>query len=182
VKGRLLITDAVGGKAMERRGGWIPVGIALMGLMLLSPSALGHACAKAGTAVVVHVKESKLWLCSRGGATKEYAIAVGSGGAGKTVEGDKKTPVGDYSLGEPRASKEFGIFIPIGYPTDQQRKNGATGGDVGIHGPKRLFAWAGRINTWINWTRGCIAVATDTAIQQIADWIRHENVRSIHIE
>jgi murein L,D-transpeptidase YafK len=119
----------------------------------------------------------------RGSAlVRSFEAAVGSGGTGKQAEGDKKTPLGRYSLGSPRASKEFGIFIPIGYPTAEQRRRGARGGSVGIHGPKRRFAWAGRANVWLNWTRGCIAVATDAEIQEIAAWVKKQHAKVIEIE
>ncbi len=154
----------------------------LLGVMSFASTALGHPCSNVGAAIVVHVSERRLWLCDQGGASKEFAVALGKGGVGKVTEGDQKTPLGDYWLGQPRASKEFGTFIPIGYPTEEQRKRGATGGDVGIHGPKRGFAWTGRMGTWINWTRGCIAVATDAAILEIAGWVRAQKSVAIHIE
>jgi L,D-transpeptidase catalytic domain len=43
---------------------------------------------------------------------------------------------------------------------------------VGIHGPDRHFRWAGRLNTWFDWTAGCIALATDEEVQAVAAWIQ----------
>ncbi len=140
------------------------------------------ACAKRSASIVVDTRRSRLWLCEDGRALKEYAVAAGRGGTGKSDEGDKKTPLGRYSLGRPRPSKSFGLFIPIDYPTAEQRKRGARGGSVGLHGPKRGFIWAGRMNTWFNWTRGCIAVGSDAAIREIADWIKSKQAPSIEIE
>ncbi len=159
-------------------------------LTMLSLLVAGTALAKAGadpcatrsTAIVVDTKKDRLWLCEEGRSKKRYSVAIGSGGTAKSAEGDKKTPVGSYSVGEPRPSKEFGTFIPIGYPTDEQRKHGASGGAVGIHGPKRRFAWAGRANVWLNWTRGCIAVATDAEIREIASWVQRNKPTLIHID
>ncbi len=62
-------------------------------------------------------------------------VSLGRGGLEKSVQGDRKTPMGTYSIGAPRPSKRFFIFIPIGYPSEKQRVNGFTGGDVGVHGP-----------------------------------------------
>ncbi len=141
-----------------------------------------NPCAARATSIVVHVNDDRLWLCQEGRLVKEYLVATGRGGSGKSQEGDDKTPLGTYPLGAPRLSHDFGIFVPIGYPTIEQRKRGNTGGAVGLHGPPRGFVWAGRLNTWIDWTAGCIAVPTNTAISEIADWIRRQNPSAIHIE
>jgi murein L,D-transpeptidase YafK len=156
--------------------------LVLLGDLARATEASRDPCATSSTAVVVDARLARLWLCERGHAFKQYAVAVGSGGVGKNAEGDKKTPLGDYSLGRPRGSKEFGIFIPIGYPTDAQRTKGVRGSGIGIHGPKRRFAWAGHANVWLNWTRGCIALATDAEIREIADWVRIHKPRTVHIE
>lgn len=137
-------------------------------------------CAARETSIVVDVEMRRLWLCKENAVSGEFPVALGRKGSGKRLAGDDKTPIGDYALGTPRPSKQFGTFIPIGYPTEEQRKRGATGKDVGLHGPKRDFAWAGRMITSINWTRGCIAVSDDD-IDEIARWIENEKPSSIHI-
>jgi len=53
---------------------------------------------------------------------------------------------------------------------------------VGIHGPKRGLRWAGRANIWINWTRGCVAVASDGIIGEIAAFVRAEKPTTVHLE
>jgi murein L,D-transpeptidase YafK len=139
-------------------------------------------CAGRATSVLVEVKARALQLC-RGGRTEgTYAVAFGRGGVGKQAEGDNKTPLGTYAIGTPRASERYDTFIPIGYPTEAQRRRGATGGGVGMHGPRRAYRWARRANTWIDWTRGCIAVATDDAIREIAAWVRSAKPSSVSIE
>jgi hypothetical protein len=35
-----------------------------------------------------------------------------------------------------------------------------------IHGIKNGFGWVGRFHTWLDWTKGCIAV-TDEEIEEI---------------
>lgn len=72
-------------------------------------------------------------------------------------------------------------FVPIGYPTESQRASGATGGAIGVHGPRRSFAWAGGWNATVDWTRGCVAVATDEAITKIAAWVARHPGAPIHI-
>lgn len=114
---------------------------------------------------------------SGGAPSASFAVSLGKGGTGKTREGDGKTPLGTYSLGRPRASKRFGTFVPIGYPTPDQRKRGLTGRDVGIHGPDRRFGWAGSVNSWVDWTDGCIAVSSDEEIFRIAEWVSSNKVK-----
>ncbi len=145
---------------------------ATIALVLLAGAAAAAPCDGVGTAIVVDTAAGKMTLCEAGAAAGEYAVAVGRGGRGKRDEGDRKTPLGDYPLGAPRRSKEFGWFIPIGYPTAAQRTRGLSGSAVGIHGPKRRWAWLGRANAWANWTRGCVAVATDEDLDAVLRWAR----------
>ena len=94
-------------------------------------------CKGRGTIVLVDLDARRLSLCQKGVATKSYPIALGVNGIGKRKEGDKLTPIGTYPLGAPYESKEFGPFVPVGYPTAAQVKAGFTGNSVGLHAPHR---------------------------------------------
>jgi murein L,D-transpeptidase YafK len=131
-------------------------------------------CASSEPQVIVATNEHRLWLCDGGRPLASYRVALGRGGKDKKVQGDNKTPLGTYLLGTPRASARFGTFIPVAYPTPEQRNQGFTGTDVGIHGPDRRFRWAGRMNTWFDWTAGCIALATDEEVQAVAAWVQRK--------
>jgi murein L,D-transpeptidase YafK len=123
-------------------------------------------------------QDHDLWLCDKGRALARYGVALGRGGTGKRAEGDRKTPLGTYPLGKPRPSNRFGTFIPVGYPTAEQRLQGFTGSDVGIHGPERRLRWAGGASTWFDWTAGCIALGNDENVQSVASWVqvRHPTI------
>ena len=138
-------------------------------------------CPAADT-VLVQTRTHRLWLCEAGRARERFAVALGRAGTGKRVEGDNKTPLGTYPLGVPRPSAQFGQFIPVGYPTDGQRSRGLTGGDVGIHGPRRSSRWLGRASVWADWTRGCIALATDGDLAQVARFVLTHSGVSVRIE
>ncbi len=125
-------------------------------------------CATGASAVVVLTASRTLWLCERGRATARFRVSLGQGGTDKRREGDEKTPLGTYTLGAPRASAGWGTFIPIGYPTAAQRRRGYTGAAVGVHGPARGFRWAGRANAWFDWTGGCVGMASDAELAQVA--------------
>jgi murein L,D-transpeptidase YafK len=129
-------------------------------------------CPRRGPHVLVVTKDHELLLCERGREVASYRVALGRAGTGKRAQGDDKTPLGSYTLGAPRPSPRFGTFIPIAYPTREQRLRGFTGTAVGIHGPARRFRWAGRLNAWADWTAGCVALATDDEVEAIAAWVQ----------
>lgn len=80
--------------------------------------------------------------------------------------------MGRYPLAPARASSRFHLFLPVAYPSPEQRGRMYTGSNIGIHGPHVAFAWLGHATVWLNWTEGCIAVATQGEIEQIARWVR----------
>jgi murein L,D-transpeptidase YafK len=134
------------------------------------------------TVIVVDTDRHRMGLCESGKLVRELPVALGEGGVGKHREGDRRTPRGSYPLGEPRPSAKFHVFVPIGYPTTDQRALGMSGTDIGIHGPSRKRKWLGSWSSWTDWTYGCIALATDDAIDGVVDWIEAYHPRGIEIE
>jgi murein L,D-transpeptidase YafK len=137
-------------------------------------------CRAGETGVVVRAAARALELCQNGRSVATHKVALGSGGLGKRHLGDGKTPLGRYALGPPRPSHGYGTFVPVGYPTPAQQKQGFTGYAVGIHGPPR--GAGGSFSTTVDWTAGCIAVGTDAEIEAISAWIRVRRVRTVRIE
>jgi hypothetical protein len=138
-------------------------------------------CAARGTSVVVVLDRHTLHLCEGGQPKGTYSVALGRGGLGKRREGDNRTPVGAYALGAPQPSRRFGMFIPVGYPTAEQRRLGFTGQAIGIHGPDRRFTWAGWLNTAVDWTQGCVAVKSDHAMGEVVEWVTKQKVGVVHL-
>jgi murein L,D-transpeptidase YafK len=122
-------------------------------------------------------------LCRAGTADHTFTVALGTRGVGKQREGDNRTPLGRYGLGPPRASKNFHIFVPVGYPTAEQARMGFTGGAIGIHGPPRGYGSLAELAMLVSqdWTAGCIAVATDTEIDIVAAWVRDQEVKNVRL-
>jgi murein L,D-transpeptidase YafK len=145
-----------------------------------SPAGPARACQPGETGVVVRAEARALELCQDGRSVASHRVALGSGGLGKRRTGDGKTPLGRYGLGTPRPSNGYGTFVPVGYPTPAQQKQGFTGYAVGIHGPPR--GGGGPLSTTVDWTAGCIAVGTDAEIQAISAWIRDRHVKTVRIE
>jgi hypothetical protein len=150
-------------------------------LALLKRAPVQDPCLGQGTSIVAIASTGVLYTCEDSRTVERYDISIGRSGFGKTREGDLKTPLGTYLLGQPKESERFGLFIPVGYPTREQKANGFTGSDVGIHGPDRFFACAGALNVSLNWTQGCLAVADDRFIVEIGQFVKAHSPLAIHI-
>ena len=139
-------------------------------------------CQNLGTTVLADTEIQVIFLCKNGKSIADYDFAMGRNGAGKRALGDKKTPLGRYALGKPGASVDgFKVFIPIGYPTLEQKQAGYTGLAIGIHGPHRNFRCAGFLNAAVNWTQGCLAVASDIYIKEIGRFVEQNSIKDITI-
>ena len=166
----------------------IPIQVVVAALMFSSssssPGPSAGSCAPGETAVVVDTRTHRMHLCSAGTADRTFAVALGSRGVGKQRQGDARTPLGRYGLGPPRTSKDFHIFIPVGYPTPQQARMGFTGSAIGIHGPPRGWKTLAELAALVSqdWTIGCIAVTTDEDIEAVAAWVRKHEVKNVRLE
>lgn len=152
----------------------------LLTVMALALTVSPTPCSGKGTVIFVDATERRLWLCQSGSPVESMPVALGRGGLDKRWEGDGKVPLGAYALAAPRASKAFHLFIPVGYPTSSQRRQGLSGGAIGVHGPSR--AHSGPLSTGMDWTLGCIAVGTDAEIERVARWVKESKARRIIIE
>jgi murein L,D-transpeptidase YafK len=145
-------------------------------------AAAAAPCPPTGTLVVVQSAGHRLQLCRAGRVEGSFPVALGRGGHDKRSEGDGRTPLGRYALGAPRASERFHRFVPVGYPTEEQRAEGRTGSAIGVHGPDARFRWLGAATVWVDWTNGCIAVGTQGEIDAIAEWVARAGARTITID
>ena len=136
-------------------------------------------CAGPGSYVDVDTAAHRLYLCEDNEAQRAYDVRLGWGGVGKTTEGDQRTPLGEYPLGAARASTKYGTFVPIGYPTAEQKAKGFTGSAVGVHGPDRRYVWLGSLTNTLDTTDGCVGLATDAEMSEVSAWLRANPARSI---
>jgi hypothetical protein len=158
-------------------------GLAVVGLLVacVGPARAAGACRSSDARIVVETGAHRLVLCEGEREAAAFAVRLGRGGVGKTAEGDGKTPLGTYPLGEPRKSDRYGTFIPIGYPTADQRRRGFTGGDVGVHGPHRWVRWLGSLVNSFDSSNGCVGLATDGEMATIAAWVRSAHAQTIEL-
>jgi len=111
-------------------------------------------------------------LLSGAKVLKTYKVALGSVPVSpKRVEGDHKTPEGNYIIDAKNAHSQFHLSLHISYPSaaDQQRARamGARpGGAIMIHGLAAPFAYLGPLHRQTDWTDGCVAV-TNAEIEEI---------------
>jgi murein L,D-transpeptidase YafK len=103
---------------------------------------------------------------------KIYKVALGGVPVGpKRIEGDHKTPEGDYLIDAKNSHSQFHLSLHISYPSaaDKQRARniGARPGSaIMIHGLARPFAYLGALHRQSDWTDGCVAV-TNPEIEEI---------------
>jgi len=103
---------------------------------------------------------------------KAYKVALGAVPVGpKRVEGDHKTPEGDYVIDAKNSHSQFHLSLRISYPSaaDQERARSLglrPGGAIMIHGLTRPFAYLGPLHRQTDWTDGCVAV-TNAEIDEI---------------
>src|SRR5258708_33723822 len=128
-------------------------------------------CPGVGSLVVVDTATRVLCPWRDGEEAGRFRVALGRGRLEKRLELDGKTPLGRYSLSAAIPSSRFHLFLPVGYPTPEQRARGYSGSAIGVHGPHVAFAWLGHWTTWPDWTQGCIAVGTHGEIEEISRWV-----------
>ena len=122
--------------------------------------------------IVILKSAHSMTLLNGGKVLKTYKVALGSVPVGpKRVEGDHKTPEGDYLIDAKNAHSQFHLSLHISYPSaaDQQRARSMgsrPGGAIMIHGLAASFAYLGPLHRQTDWTDGCVAV-TNAEIEEI---------------
>jgi murein L,D-transpeptidase YafK len=140
-------------------------------LLLLAASVQASAKQEADKILIVKSAHS-MTLLSGGKMLKTYKVALGGVPVGpKHIEGDHKTPEGNYVIDAKNAHSRFHLALHISYPsaadTETARKLGSRpGGDIMIHGLPPAFAYLGALHRQTDWTDGCIAV-TNAEIEEI---------------
>ena len=125
--------------------------------------------------VVVRQSCRTLDVYRYGKRIRSYPAVFGQGGTPKLTEGDRRTPVGLYSIIAKRPHERWHHFFLLDYPNasdvyhlQQAKASGdvaeaaGTGGNVGIHGTDKPDKNA----RGVDWTWGCVSVGND-AIEEL---------------
>lgn len=113
------------------------------------------------TRILVYKDARKMYLLHNKTILRSFDFELGFAPRGdKTIEGDGRTPEGQYVIDRRNPDSQFHLSLGISYPNARdvevaRRLGRSPGGDIFIHGTPRLFA--GRDD----WTWGCIAVTND---------------------
>jgi len=124
------------------------------------------------TRVIIDKTDRKMYLLHDAEVLETYRVGLGFAPRGhKAVEGDGRTPEGEYRISRRNPNSEFHLSIGISYPNAQDvayaREQGKSpGGDIFIHGRPWKYRKGGQ-----DWTAGCIAV-NNRQIEQIYAMVR----------
>lgn len=112
------------------------------------------------TRVLVFKDLHRIFLMHDDKVLKYYHIELGFAPVGdKQIEGDGKTPEGEYLIDRRNPNSAFHLSIGISYPNENDLAEAAAlgrpaGGDIFIHGGPRPGDPEGA-----DWTAGCISVS-----------------------
>lgn len=129
-----------------------------------------QACHRKSLHIKVDKSDYKLSVYSTGRLIKEYPVVFGSDPVGdKLMQGDKRTPEGNFKVRAYYPHDEWEKFVWINYPTQESYQkhqraktqgkipvDASIGGSIGIHGVPDNQNYA--ITERLNWTLGCIAM------------------------
>jgi len=128
--------------------------------------------------IEVYKSKHELLAFSNDKLVKSFVIALGHTPVGpKEMEGDMKTPEGEYLISSKNANSNFYRSLLISYPNSKNKKlaaqmNVSAGGDVEIHGLRSDYAVIKRFHRWRDWTDGCIALTNE----EVKDLYEHTPV------
>ena len=125
------------------------------------------------TRILVYKESRRMYLMHHDAVLRHFTIDLGFAPVGpKEVEGDGKTPEGDYFIDRRNPNSAFHLSLGISYPEPSHvlaaRELGkGAGGDIFIHGGPR----PGRDRNGPDWTAGCVAV-TNAEMEDIYAMVR----------
>ena len=152
----------------------------ILGLMALLAVLVLLGCASkfetydgpAVTHVLVQKGARRMHLFHHDKVLESYDIGLGFAPIGhKAVEGDGRTPEGQYTIDRRNPNSAYHLSIGISYPNAADRAYAKSlgqspGGDIFIHGTPKKFRRAPR-----DWSAGCITV-TNRQMEQIYAMVR----------
>ncbi|NWG86332.1 MAG: L,D-transpeptidase family protein [Hydrogenophilaceae bacterium] len=102
---------------------------------------------------------------------RDYYLTIGRNGTDKRIEGDKRTPIGAYTITSQLPQKQLTDFygtgaFPINYPNEWDQAQGRGGHGIWLHGtPPDTYNRAPRASD------GCL-VLTNPDLSEIGQWVK----------
>jgi murein L,D-transpeptidase YafK len=120
--------------------------------------------------IIIDKSDFEMQIFDDSGWLATYPVVFGSKDlADKMMEGDKKTPEGDFKVLLKKTNKKWGLELLLDYPNEESKrkfaerkkqglipKSARIGNGIAIHGTRPESEWA--VDNYINWTDGCISV------------------------
>jgi murein L,D-transpeptidase YafK len=160
---------------MRQRAICSMIGLILSALIMEHSSAVQGFAAPANQPqadkILILKSAHTMTLLSGDKVLKTYKIALGTAPVGaKQIEGDHKTPEGNYTIDAKNPQSQFHLSLHISYPSASDREKAAKmearpGGAIMIHGLAKQFAYLGPLHRQVDWTDGCVAV-TNVEIEE----------------
>jgi len=122
------------------------------------------------THIVVYKDVREMYLMHNKRVLRKYGFDLGFAPEGdKKVEGDGKTPEGNYHISYLNPASRFHLSLKVSYPNaadvaEARALGQSPGGDIFIHGQGGI----GRVG---DWTWGCISV-TNEEVEEIYSMVR----------
>ncbi|MBT8441876.1 MAG: L,D-transpeptidase family protein [Gammaproteobacteria bacterium] len=119
---------------------------------------------------MIRKSERKLYLYKGERVLRSMDIALGFVPTGdKEVEGDYRTPEGDYMLTERNPASDYFLSIQISYPNKQdertaRRRGQDPGGQIMIHGQPNVPKYSDDYYRVADWTEGCVALSNSDMV------------------
>jgi murein L,D-transpeptidase YafK len=115
--------------------------------------------------IAVDASRSRLYVFKNTGASlqrvADYYVTVGKFGTGKNKEGDKRTPIGLYTITNFKPDGEleelYGVgAYPLSYPNEWDERNGRNGYGIWLHGvPRNTYSRPPKASD------GCVVLSND---------------------
>ncbi len=120
--------------------------------------------------IIIDKSDYELQIFDDTGWLATYPVVFGSKDlSDKMMEGDKRTPTGEFKVLLKKTNKRWGLELLLDYPNEESKKrfadrkrqglipkNARIGDGIAIHGTRPGSEWA--VDNYINWTDGCISV------------------------
>lgn len=154
--------------------GWIFLGMVVVVLSYYLWPEQKLPQGKAIDHLVVNKSAHQLLVYNNKQLLKIYKVSFGEQPKGhKQIQGDEKTPEGNYVINAKNDKSVCYKNLGISYPNNVDRETAkalgkSPGGDIKIHGIANGLGFLGKFQRWFNWTNGCVAV-TDAEMDELFD-------------